>query len=277
MLKERELAHTLRELNIQPKKRLGQNFLIDKNIQQKILRALDLKKDEPVLEIGPGLGALTWDICENAKEVTAIEKDKRCYDYLVKQNSYENLTLINADVLKYEFTKKYKRSKVVGNLPYYITTPIISHLIENRSHVASLYISIQKEVAKRLTASAGSKDYGAISCFVQFYTKPRILFNIKKGCFLPAPKVESSFLELNFYEEPLYLTNEEKLFKIIRICFNKRRKTILNALSSSGEFGSKEEVAEALKSAGIVDRSRPEEIPLEGFVSLVDILHNIKN
>lgn len=279
----------LKEYKIRPSKRLGQNFLTDKNVRKKIIDGINLTKEDTVLEIGPGLGALTKDLCKNAKKVIAIEKDTRLYKILKNkiasrqggQASQDirtqaprkdgNLILLNGDILKYKFTNKEK-IKVVGNLPYYISSPILIHLIENRSFLDSIFVTVQKEFAGRLTAKPGSKIYGAISCFVRFYTEPAILFDVKKTSFYPVPEVDSCFLKLNVRDKGLYLTNEQKLFKIIRACFEQRRKIILNSLYSSGEFRSKKQTLEILERAGISPKQRPETISLAGFVSLTNAI-----
>jgi len=258
----------LRKYNIRPNKRLGQNFLIDQNIQKKIIDEAGLSKKDTVFEIGPGLGSLTGDLCKCAKKVIAIEKDRRLYGSLLKNATYGNLELIHGDILKYDF-RNIHAVKVVGNLPYYISSPILIHLIENRCAIEAVFVTLQKEFAQRLVASPGKKDYGSISCFVQFYTEPSILFNIKRHSFYPAPEVDSCFLRLCVRERPLYLTDEEKLFKIIRASFGKRRKTILNSLYSSGIFSSKEETLKRLEAAGISPQRRPEEVSLKEFVGLV--------
>ncbi len=256
MVSAREIKLALNELGIRPNRALGQNFLIDKNIQNKILVAAKLNRDSVVLEIGPGLGGLTWELCKKAKSVIAIEKDRLLCKYLSSKNEYKNLELICQDALKYDFNV-HNKLKVVSNLPYYITSPIIVSLIENRRAIESAYIMVQKEVANRLIARPGTKDFASISCFIQFYANVAPLFTIKRSCFYPEPKVDSTFLEIVFYERALYLTDEEKLFKIIRACFGKRRKTVLNSLCASGIYSSKKDVLEVLNKIGIQETRRP--------------------
>ncbi len=266
-----KIKDLLKEYHIRPNKRLGQNFLIDNNIKDNIINAVGLNKNEVVLEIGPGLGALTEDLCKCAKKVIAIEKDRLLYKYLLKNIAYKNLELIHGDILKYNFKQGDNHNlKVVGNLPYYISSPILTYLIDNRTSVDSIFITVQKEFAQRLVASPGTKDYGSITCFVNFYTEPSILFTIKSRSFYPVPEVDSCFMKISFRKEPLYLTDEEKLFKIIRASFGKRRKTILNSLSSSAIFSSKEEVLQKLKDSGISPKRRPEELTLKEFAALVN-------
>jgi len=267
-----EVRTLLRKYNIRPNKRLGQNFLIDGNIQRKIIDAISLGKEDAVLEIGPGLGALTKEASKNAKKLTAIEKDARLYNFLLKDAACNNLELIHGDILKYDFSNGGSHSlKVFGNLPYYISSPILIRLIENRSFIDSIFITVQKEFAQRVVASPGSKVYGSISCFVQFYPEPHILFTIKRRSFYPAPGVDSCFMRLCIRRKPLYLTDEGKLFRIIRGSFSKRRKTILNSLYSTGMFLSKEELLGRLKRTGILPNKRAEEISLEKFVDLANI------
>jgi len=241
MLKLSEVRSILREYNIRPSKRLGQNFLIDQNIKDKIINSIEVGKENTVLEIGPGLGTLTQDLCKKAERVIAVEKDKRLYDFLTKNLSWGNLELINDDILKYEFENLSSKLIIVGNLPYSISSPILNHLINNRDYISSIYITVQAEFGQRLVASPGTKDYSSLSCYAQFYTEPNTLFNIPKRAFYPVPEVDSCFMRMNIRKDKPYEVDEERLFKIIRASFSKRRKTILNSLSSSGIFKSKEE------------------------------------
>ena len=273
MLSIKEVKSILREYNIHPSKYLGQNFLIDQNVQGKIINALDIKRQDTVLEIGPGLGALTDEVCKWASKVIAIEKDRRLCNFLLQNTSYANLDLFSEDILKYNFGKR-RGLKVIGNLPYYITSPILTYLLDNRPSIESIFITVQKEFAQRLVAWPGTKDYSSISCFTQFYAEPEILFNIRRKCFYPVPGVESCFLRIDIREKGLFLTNEDKLFKIIRTCFGKRRKTVLNSLSSNSAFGSKEAVEGRLKDIGIDPKRRPETLSIEEFVRINDGLPN---
>ena len=271
MLTVKEVKGVLREYDIRPNKRLGQSFLIDKNIRDKIIDASGIKKEDIVLEIGSGLGALTEGLCKRAKKVKAVEKDRRLYDYLLENCKRSNLELICSDILKYDFSP-FSKLKIVGNLPYSISSPILIHLLNNRVFIDTIFITVQKEVAERIIAKEGSKIYGAISCFVRFYTVPKVLFTIKKNAFYPVPKVDSCFLRLDIDRQSCCLTDEEKLFKIIRASFGKRRKMILNSLYSSGLFKSKEELLKELAAAGILPNTRPEAISLEKFIMLTDII-----
>jgi 16S rRNA (adenine1518-N6/adenine1519-N6)-dimethyltransferase len=266
-----ETKKRLEASNIRPSKKLGQSFLIDDNIRKKIIQAIILCKEDTVVEIGPGLGALTEDLCKAAGNVIAIEKDKRLYNFLKENLCFDNLALKNIDALKYDFKLTHSKVKVIGNLPYYISSQILNLLIENREFVDSAYITVQREFANRIIATPCTKDYGSLSCYVQFYAEPRILFTIKKNAFYPAPKVDSCFLKIDIRKQGLFLTDREKLFKIIRTAFGKRRKTILNSLCSDKGLGPKEKVLEKLEEAGILPDRRPETISLPEFVKLAKI------
>ena len=270
MLTIKGIKPILRKYNIKPNKKLGQNFLIDKNIQEKIVKAIAPDKKDVVLEIGPGLAALTEELCKRSSKVTAIEKDRRLCEFLASElGALDNLDLIRGDILKYNFHETGRhRSKIVGNLPYYISSPILIHLLDNRNFIDSIFITVQKEFGERLVAKPGSKTYGSISCFAQFYSELVALFTIKKGSFYPRPKVDSCFLKISIRKQPLCLTDEEKLFKIIKICFSKRRKMISSSLYPSLAFASKEEMLERLRAAGIDPTQRPETVSLEQFALL---------
>ncbi|MDD5027448.1 MAG: 16S rRNA (adenine(1518)-N(6)/adenine(1519)-N(6))-dimethyltransferase RsmA, partial [Candidatus Omnitrophica bacterium] len=226
-------------MRIQPKKSLGQNFLIDQNIRNKIIASLDLKKNDVVLEIGSGKGELTQVIAQRANKVFGLEIDKRLYNFLTSEfaGTGPNTEIINKDILKLDLTKFLKenkikgRIKVFGNIPYYISSPIIEHLLKFRDRIEAIFITVQKEFAARVAALPGGKAYGSFSCFTQYYTCPRIIFNIGRNCFKPAPKVDSSFLELKIRKEPAVCVKDEVLFfKIIRGALNQRRKTLRNSL-----------------------------------------------
>ena len=273
MLNKGELKALLKEHDIRPNKRLGQNFLVDKNMQHKMLGSCNLAKDDVVLEIGPGLGALTFDIAKDVKQVFAVEKDKRFSGSLEGLSAgYDNVNIITGDILKFDIKKVYnnKKIKVIGNLPYYITSPIISHLIENRKYIDSIFLTVQKEVGNRLASGPGSKDYSPISIFTQFYTEPHPLFIIARGVFYPQPEVDSSFLRLDVAKRPRFKVKDEKFFfKIVRTAFSKRRKTILNALTSGDVLGlKKQDVEKVLKTNCIDPMKRPELLALKDFASL---------
>jgi len=266
MLKLTEVKSILREYNIHPSKRLGQNFLIDQNIKNKIVESIKISREDEVLEIGPGLGALTEDLCKKAKKVIAVEKDKRLYAFLL-DNAY--IDLINNDILKYEFKDISSKLIIVGNLPYSISSPILSKLIDNRTYVRSIYVTVQIEFGERLVALPGTKDYSSLSCYAQFYGEPKILFKIPRGAFFPVPKVDSCFLKIGMEKQIDSSIDQRLLFKIIRSSFEKRRKTILNSLASSGIFKSKEKAFASLEKARISPDRRPETISLEEFTRLV--------
>jgi len=276
MLKLSEVKSILREYNIHPSKRLGQNFLIDRNIKDKIISCIQLDKQDIVLEIGPGLGALTEDLCNKAKNVTALEKDKRLHDFLLTSAWRQcqalvpgaRLSVINGDILEYEFKSLSSKLTVVGNLPYSISSPILHKMIDNRSHIKFLYATVQAEFGQRIAALPGTKDYGSLSCYAQFYADPKILFKIPRGAFFPAPEVNSCFLKIDFEKQIGESIDQELLFKLIRSSFEKRRKTILNSLASSGIFKSKEEAFACLSKARISPDRRPETISLQEFISL---------
>lgn len=219
-----------------PKKSLGQNFLTDKNIQKKIINACGFKATDTVLEIGAGRGELTSYIARKVNEVYALEIDVSLCGILKDGlKYYKNVKILNQDILKFNLRKYFNRYKpkikVVGNIPYYITSPIIEYLLRYCDMINTIFITLQKEFAKRITAQAGSREYGSFSCFVQYYTQPQILFLVKKNCFYPPPNVDSCFLKLDIRKEPLVdLKNEQLFFKIIRAAFGKRRKTLRNSL-----------------------------------------------
>ena len=269
MLKLSEVKSILRGYNIHPSKRLGQNFLIDQNIKDKIIASVQLNKESVVLEIGPGLGALTGDLCEKAKKVIAIEKDKRLCSFLLNT---AGLDLINNDILEYGFKDISSKLIVVGNLPYSISSPILNKLIDNRERITSIYVTVQLEFGERIAALPGTKDYGSLSCYAQIYGDPKILFKIPRGAFFPVPEVDSCFLKIDFEKKIDSSIDQVLLFRIIRSSFEKRRKTILNSLASSGIFKSKEEALSYLTKTCISPDRRPETISLQEFVSLSRII-----
>lgn len=257
-------------LEHRPKKSLGQHFLVDQNILSRIISSCRLQKDESVLEIGPGLGQLTKVIVKETKEVLAIELDKNLCEDLERNLKFPNLTISCQDILDFDFKNIRGKVKVIGNLPYYISTPIISHLLGHKAKISSIYISLQKELSERVVARPGGKEYGAFSCFTQYHTLPKILFKINKGCFKPQPKVDSCFLELRIRERPaVEVKDEELFFKVIRQAFNQRRKIIGNALS--GLFP-KVDLIPILEKARIDPQIRPERLSLEDFARLANLL-----
>ncbi|MBQ2472972.1 MAG: 16S rRNA (adenine(1518)-N(6)/adenine(1519)-N(6))-dimethyltransferase RsmA [Lachnospira sp.] len=262
-------------------KKFGQNFLIDENIVEKIVREAGVTKDDFVLEIGPGIGTMTQILCENAREVVAVEIDTKLIPILKEDTLryYDNVTVINEDILKLDINKiveeknNGKPIKVVTNLPYYITTPIIMGLFENHVALDSITIMVQKEVADRMQVGPGTKDYGALSLAVQYYAKPEIVLNVPASCFMPRPNVDSAVIRLNRYQTPAYdVKNEKLLFNLIKASFLQRRKTMLNSVSNGLGNVTKEDLANALESMGLPKTVRGEALTLEQFVELSNLL-----
>ena len=255
-------------------KKFGQNFLIDTHVLDKIIDESGITKDDCVLEIGPGIGTMTQYLCENAREVIAVEIDKALIPILEETLSeYDNVTVINDDILKVDVQKIVdeknggKPIKVVANLPYYITTPIIMGLFESHLPLKSITIMVQKEVADRMQVGPGTKDYGALSLAVQYYAKPEIVANVPPNCFMPRPNVGSAVIRLTKYENPpVFVENEEFMFSLIRATFNQRRKTLINAIGNAPNLNiSKEMVAEVLSEMGESATVRGETFTLEKF------------
>lgn len=255
-------------------KSLGQNFLINAAIPEKIADGANITKDTSVLEIGPGIGCLTRVLAQRAKHVVAVEVDSRLVPIL-KQTlaEYDNVTIIHADILKTDINalaEKYGRLSVCANLPYYITTPILMYILESGVPFSDITVMVQKEVAQRLCASEGSKVYGAISAVIQYYTAPKILFSVSAGSFLPAPKVESAVVRLCSRSRPA-VKDEKWLFSVIHAGFSQRRKTLLNALSVGLNL-SKAQVESALLDSGIKPEIRAERLSVEDFCRLSNVL-----
>lgn len=259
---------------LKPKKSLGQHFLIDKNIQKKIIAACNFKPFDTVLEIGAGKGELTRLITSHAGRVFALEIDPALCEILaenLKEN--KNVKIINEDILNFNFKKyfvKFKNKiKVIGNIPYYITTPIIEHLLTFGDKIEIIFLTVQKEFALRMAAASGSKDYGSFSCFIQYYTTPKKLFFITRTCFRPIPKVDSCFLQLEIREEPpVKIKNKEMLFKIIRAAFNQRRKTLRNSLKG---LIAEKDLERFFTTYRIDPHIRPERLGLQDFANLVNL------
>ncbi|WP_028243121.1 16S rRNA (adenine(1518)-N(6)/adenine(1519)-N(6))-dimethyltransferase RsmA [Pseudobutyrivibrio ruminis] len=259
-------------------KKYGQNFLIDGNILDNIIDAAGITKDDFVLEIGPGIGTMTQRLCEEAREVVAVEIDKTLIPILDDTlSSYKNWSVINQDILKVDIKKLAEEKnggkpiKVVANLPYYITTPIIMGLFESHVPLESITIMIQKEVADRMQEGPGSKEYGALSLAVQYYSNPQIVCDAPPSCFMPQPKVTSTVITLKCHNNPPVKCDEKLLFQIIRASFNQRRKTLQNGLSNGLHF-SKEQIAEAIEKAGFSPTVRGEALSLQDFATLTNIL-----
>ncbi len=271
----------IKKYNFAFQKKFGQNFLIDGHVINKIISAAEITKEDCVLEIGPGIGTMTQYLAEAAGHVCAVEIDKNLLPVLDETLAeYNNVTVINNDILKTdinEIVDKYNNGmpiKVVANLPYYITTPIIMGLFESHVPLLSVTVMVQKEVADRMQTGPGSKDYGALSLAVQYYAKPYIVANVPPNCFIPRPNVGSAVIRLTRYEEPPVIVQDEKLmFKLIRASFNQRRKTLQNGLANSSELSfSKEDIAEALEKMDLSPTVRGESLSLAEFATLSDIL-----
>ncbi len=271
----------LQKYNFNFQKKYGQNFLIDTSVLDRIISAADITKDDCVLEIGPGIGTMTQYLAESAREVIAVEIDKALIPILEDTLSeYDNVTILNDDILKVDINKiveernENRPIKVVANLPYYITTPIIMGLFESHVPLSSITIMVQKEVADRMQVGPGSKEYGALSLAVQYYALPKIVANVPPNCFMPRPNVGSAVIRLTRYDKPpVEVTDEKKMFAIIRASFNQRRKTLVNGLSNAPELNlSKEKVSEALEKMGLSLMIRGEALTLNQFAALSELL-----
>ena len=267
-------------------KRFGQNFMIDGNVVEKIVREAGITKDDFVLEIGPGIGTMTQILCENAREVAAVEIDKNLIPILAETLApYDNVTVINEDILKVDVRKLAEEKnggrpiKVVANLPYYITTPIIMGLFESHVPLESITIMVQKEVAQRMQVGPGTKDYGALSLAVQFYADAQIVLKVPASCFMPRPNVDSAVIKLVRHEDaPVKVKDEQFMFRVIRAAFNQRRKTLANSLANSSELNgsghacTREDVTTALEAMGLPAGIRGEALTLAQFGELADRL-----
>ena len=271
----------LQKHNFHFQKKYGQNFLIDTTVLDRIISAAEITKDDCVLEIGPGIGTMTQYLAEAAREVVAVEIDKALIPILQETlSAYDNVTILNDDILKVDINRiveeknSGKPIKVVANLPYYITTPIIMGLFESHVPLKSITIMVQKEVADRMQVGPGTKDYGALSLAVQYYAKPQIVANVPPNCFIPRPNVGSAVIRLTRYEQPpVEVENEHRMFALIRASFNQRRKTLVNGLSNAAELQvSKEQVLSALETMGLPATVRGETFTLEQFAELSKLL-----
>lgn len=251
-----------------PKKSLGQNFLVNPRIQERLIEACALEKNDVVLEIGPGKGVLTRPLADRVKKVLAIEKDNYLAPQLEKEFAGTNVTIEHADILKYPFEQLPAPMKVVGNLPYNIATPIIEKVLAFRHKFSVFYMTVQLEYGNRIVARPHSKEYGSLSCFVQYYAQAQKLFKIPPSAFRPAPKVDSCFLSLHMRPEPARKARDEEfLFKLIRACFSQRRKILKNSLAVI--YG-KEEGEELLRNLNIDPMVRAEDLRLEDYVRLAN-------
>ena len=271
----------LQKYKFNMQKKYGQNFLIDTHILDKIVESAEVTKDDFVLEIGPGIGTMTQYLCERAREVAAVEIDKNLIPILTETLSeYDNITIINQDILKLDIKalaeekNDGKPIKVVANLPYYITTPIIMGLFESHVPIDSITIMVQKEVADRMQVGPGTKDYGALSLAVQYYAKPEIVALVSPSCFMPRPNVGSAVIRLTRHQQvPVDVIDEKLMFQIIRASFNQRRKTLANGLNNSPEIHlSKEIIQESIRELGVLENIRGEALTLEQFAQLSNII-----
>ena len=271
----------LQKYNFTFQKKYGQNFLIDSHVLEKIMDAAEIGKDDCVVEIGPGIGTMTQYLAERAGEVVAVEIDKNLIPILTETLAdYKNVSIINEDILKVDLNRIVEEKnggrpvKIVANLPYYITTPIIMGLFENHVPVKSITVMVQKEVADRMQVGTGTKDYGALSLAVQYYAKPEIVAIVPPNCFIPRPNVASAVIRLTCHEKkPVEVKNEKGMFALIRASFNQRRKTLANSLSNAQNLSlTREQVTEALESMQLSPTIRGEALTLEQFAALADIL-----
>ena len=270
----------LHKYNFNFQKKFGQNFLIDTHVLEKIIDASEITKDDCVLEIGPGIGTMTQYLAESAREVIAVEIDKALIPILGDTlKEYNNVTIINDDILKVDINKIVEEKnngqpiKVVANLPYYITTPIIMGLFESHVPLKSITIMVQKEVADRMQVGPGTKDYGALSLAVQYYAKPEIVANVPPNCFIPRPNVGSAVIRLTRYEEsPVEVKDEKFMFTLIRASFNQRRKTLVNGLQNGGLGLTKEAILSVLEEMNLPATIRGEALTLEQFAQLSNCL-----
>ena len=275
----------LQKYNFNFQKKFGQNFLIDTHVLDKIIEKANITKEDFVLEIGPGIGTMTQYLCEEAGEVAAVEIDSNLIPILKDTLSeYSNIEIIHGDILKVDIgalareKNQGKPIKVVANLPYYITTPIIMGLFESHVPIDSITVMVQKEVAERMQASPGTKDYGALTLAVGYYAKPEIVANVPPNCFMPRPKVGSAVIRLKRHEHPIVQVEDEKLmFDLIRASFNQRRKTLVNGLNNApGIFLGKEKIQECLKELSVSETIRGEALTLEQYARLSNIMKNKK-
>lgn len=272
----------LNKYHIVFQKKFGQNFLIDTHVLDKIIAAAGITKYDTVLEIGPGIGTMTQYLCENAGKVIAVEIDRTLVPILENDtlSEYDNFRIINEDVLKLDLKQLIddenggRPIKVAANLPYYITTPIVMKLLEERLPIDNITVMVQKEVAERMQAGPGSKDYGALSLAVQYYADAYIAANVPPNCFMPRPNVGSAVIRLTLHKEPPVKVHDERLmFALIRASFNQRRKTLQNGINNSPELSfSKEAVSSALQQMGLSETVRGESLTLEQFAGLSDLL-----
>ena len=281
-----ETRFIMKQNNITANKNLGQNFLINEEVVDSIVENAGVTKNDLVIEIGPGLGTLTSRLLEKAGEVICVELDRKMITILEKRfKLYENLELINDDILKIHLNKlisqnkinEIKHVKIVANLPYYITTPIIMKLLEERLDIESITVMIQKEVAQRLAAQPGTSDVGSITYTIWYYTEPKIVLEVPKESFIPAPEVTSSVIKLDILKQPrIEVKDEKQFFKIIKVAFMQKRKTLINALVNGKIFQNKEEAKKCLEELKIDEKIRGEKLTLEQYKSIAEYTYNGK-
>ena len=271
----KETKFIMDKYHITANKNLGQNFLIDDEAVSGIVEAAKVSKEDLIIEIGPGLGTLTKELLEKAGKVVCIELDKRMIEILNDRFSmYNNFEIINDDVLKVDLRELIQKenkphTKIVANLPYYITTPIIMKLLEDRLDIERITVMIQKEVADRLVTEPGIGDTGAITYAIHYFTNPRKVLDVPNTSFIPEPKVNSTVINLEVLKKPSVETiDAKKLFEVIKIAFMQKRKTLLNSLSNSGKFGTKDNIAKILLNLGVDTKIRPEKLTLEQFAKI---------
>lgn len=285
LVNPQKTIETIQKYQFAFQKRFGQNFLIDSHVLDKIVNAAGITQDDCVLEIGPGIGTMTQYLAEHAGRVVAVEIDTNLLPILAETlKDYSNVTVINEDILKVDMNqlvKEYNQGrpiKVVANLPYYITTPIIMGLFESNVPIENITVMVQKEVADRMQVGPGSKDYGALSLAVQYYASPYIVANVPPNCFIPRPNVGSAVIRLTRYQEPpVQVKDTALMFRLIRASFNQRRKTLQNGLNNSPELSfSKEEIAAVIEGLGLPAAVRGEALTLEQFAALANAFSDLK-
>ena len=277
----KETIAVLQRYHFNFQKKFGQNFLIDGHVIEKIIAAAGIGKDDVVLEIGPGIGTLTQRLCEAAGDVVAVEIDRNLIPILTGDTckDYKNLRIVSGDIMKTDIPELLlpygdRPVKVVANLPYYITTPILMKLLEDRLPIESITVMVQKEVAERMETGPGTKDYGALSLAVQYYSEPYLAANVPANCFMPRPNVGSAVIRLTIHDTPpISVKDERKMFALIRASFNQRRKTLVNGIGNAAELSyTKEQVTEALEKLGMPATIRGEALTLADFAALSDAL-----
>lgn len=270
----------LNKYHIYANKNLGQNFLVDDDSVYGIIESANITKDDLLIEIGPGLGTITKELLDRAGKVVCIELDERMIEILKDRFAlYDNLRIINEDILKVDLNKlikeeKIKNTKIVANLPYYITTPIIMKLLEDRLEIDTITVMIQKEVAERLVAEPGKSESGAITYAIHYYTKPRVVLQVPNTAFIPEPKVNSTVIQLEVQKKPTVTVEDEaQLFELIKVSFMQKRKTLVNAIANSNKYGNKEAIEKILLTMGLDTRIRPEKLTLEQYANLSEQLN----